>query len=173
MARVALKEHDAFDVCPAAAQVKPEGQRKVVERNHRADASIAQAANHLAVAVERLMIEAAGIWLYAAPFDAESVGIEAQSLHQIKVIFGVLPPVAGEAALITVVDCARLLLEVGPLVVAVATFVLVCRGGCAPEEIWRESQGLCHGLIDSHGLLFHNFICGEDCVGATFSGQMN
>ena len=54
--------------------------------------------------------------------------------HEVKVVLGVAPPIAGQAAAIALPDGARVLLKGPPIIVPVLTFDLVGRGGGAPQE---------------------------------------
>src|SRR5260370_24784454 len=100
-----------------------------------------------AMTVKRAAIPESFFGLDLAPLERQPQRVDAQLLGAIKVLFGVAPPVAGQAHAIARLD-ASLLLPKGPLIVEVSAFHLVCGRSYTPCEIGREDvDGLGAGSV--------------------------
>src|SRR5260370_35347037 len=100
-----------------------------------------------AITAERAAIPASFFGLDLAPLERQPQRVDAQLLGAIKVLFGVAPPVAGQAHAIARLD-ASLLLPKGPLIVEVSAFNQVCVRTSTPSEIGREDvDGLGAGSV--------------------------
>ena len=126
-------------VRPTAARRRPARRREVMEGDDRRDAARAARAAHAEVMIERRGRELAVLGLDPAPLEREAVRPVAVTRREREVLVEPLVMEAGVAAHGAVGDHARLMLESPPVVVRVAAFDLVGRGGGAPEEAGREA----------------------------------
>src|SRR6266702_3103332 len=98
-----------------------------------------QIRQHRPVAVDSSTIPLSLYGFYAAPLQTQPECIITHSFCQGKIAFGSLPPVGGFAATFA---CANmtLLFPAIPLVIRIATFILMRRSCRSPEKSFRETE---------------------------------
>src|SRR5215472_7943390 len=113
----------------------------MMQGNKGPDAALPQALEHLSVAVQSAFVPAPFFRLDLAPFHREPQSVDAQRLRQVKVPFGIAPPVASQACFVARLDASPAL-PGRPLIVEVSAFHLVGRRSYAPGKTgWKNVVG--------------------------------
>jgi len=131
---------------PAAAVLKGLGQVPVVKGDERLDAGLAQPIHQAVVKVQAGRVDLSrSFGKDARPGDGETIGRQAQFLHQADVLPPAVVVVGGDVAGVALPDLARLPTEGVPDGGAAAVFIhrsldLVGRGGRAPDKAFGKTQ---------------------------------
>ena len=70
----------AFRLMPRRLSVEPRRVREVMQRHERVHVPASDPIQDLAVVPDRRLIEQVALWLDAAPFNRQAVGIDAEAL---------------------------------------------------------------------------------------------
>src|SRR5205807_5525686 len=137
---------------------QPQRVGEVMKSYKRTHAPVPQGLEHLAIAIEGMVVPDALGGLNSAPLYGQAERIDAQRLSQIKIQFGIFPPVAGLSNVLSRTDAPQLL-PGRPLVIGIAALHLMGRGGDAPQKIHGESpmifyiRSLIHLFMDQERII--------------------
>ena len=100
---------------PAAAVLQRRRKVRVIQRDHRLDATLAESGCQSPVEVDALAVEpAAAVRLHARPGDREAVGLEPKRGHELEVLFPAVVVVTRDGGGGAARDRARLAAEAVP-----------------------------------------------------------
>ena len=130
---------------PAAIAHQRQWQVPMIERRESLDAALLAAVDQAIVEIQSLLVERSGaIGIDARPGDRETIGFDAQFLDQVEIVVEAIVMVAGDIAIVPVVDTARHVGEGIPdrglaTIGLRSAFDLEGGGGDAEDEIARKA----------------------------------
>jgi hypothetical protein len=138
---------------------------EVMQADHRLNAAVVECLQHFPVALKSSRIPSAFFRLNTAPLDGEAKGIYTDFASQVEIALRIRPPIASSTTTVSGFDSSRGL-PGRPLIILVATFDLVSRGGYSPQEICREPQAGSGKLakIEFAGLRAFHWLYHRTCI---------